>query len=249
MSTSYPTKVLLAFRSGDRCAFPGCPNYLTVDAPDGGDAVVVGEAAHIAGENLTAARYIAEMTEEARNHYDNLIYMCGGHHTQIDKQEAHFTVDYLHRLKRNHEAQVREAMNSAFANVGFPEIAKATEWVCRFKSNFTTQDLAILPPNDKINKNGLNAENRLTITMGLSVARLVGEFIQYEEQMDSDFSERLTAGFLAEYHRLRHDGNRGSELFDLMCEFAQRGLRGAAKRSAGIAVLVYLFEKCEVFEK
>jgi len=34
-----------------------------------------------------------------------------------------------------------------------------------------------------------------------------------------------------------------------MCRFAQHGFERQAKRSAGIAVLVYLFEACEVFEK
>src|ERR1700721_1588976 len=92
MSATYPTKLLLAFRSGDRCAFLGCSKQLTVDAPSGGDAVVVGEAAHIAGEKPEAPRYIATMSDEERNHYDNLIYLCGDHHTQIDKQHSHFPI-------------------------------------------------------------------------------------------------------------------------------------------------------------
>ena len=34
-----------------------------------------------------------------------------------------------------------------------------------------------------------------------------------------------------------------------MCAFAQRGLKRQADKTAGIAVLVYLFEICDVFEK
>src|SRR5512140_292343 len=104
MSATYPTKLLLAFRSGGRCAFPGCSTDLTVDAPTGDGVVVVGEAAHIAGENPTAARYDSKMSEDARDHYANLIYLCANHHTQIDKQEAHFAVDMLLQMKANHEA-------------------------------------------------------------------------------------------------------------------------------------------------
>jgi len=90
MSASYATKMVLAFRSGDRCAFPGCPRNLTLDATSNSDAVVTGETAHIAGENSTAARYDPTMTDEERNHYNNLIYLCGDHHTQIDEQEKAF---------------------------------------------------------------------------------------------------------------------------------------------------------------
>ncbi|MFZ1548771.1 MAG: HNH endonuclease [Candidatus Nitrotoga sp.] len=249
MSATYPTKLLLAFRSGNRCAFPNCSSQLTVDAPTKGNSVVIGEAAHIAGENPTAARYDSAMSEAARNSYDNLIYLCASHHTQIDKQEAHFAVNELVQLKVDHEMKVREGMNFAFAQIGFPELQMATEWVNHFQPGEESQDFSLLPPGEKILKNDLKNGSRITITMGLSVAKLVGDFVQHEAQIDSDYPERLKAGFLEEYFRLRREGHRGDDLFDLMCDFAQRGLDVQSKRSAGLAVLVYLFEKCDVFEK
>ena len=249
MSASYRTKLLLAFRSGDRCAFLGCPRQLTVDAPAGGDPVVLGEAAHIAGEQPDAARYDAAMTGIQRNHYDNLIYLCADHHTQIDKQEAHFSVDALHRLKRDHEAKVREGLNAAFAQIGFLELQLATTWVNRYQPAADAGDLSLLAPEDKIMRNNLTNGSRVTITMGLSVAALVGDFVQQEALIDSDYPEQLKAGFLEEYFRLRRAGYRADELFDCMCEFSQRGLQGQSQRSAGLAVLIYLFEKCDVFEK
>jgi len=249
MSSLYPTKLLLAFRSGDRCAFPGCLRQLTVDAPAGGDPVVLGEAAHIAGEKEKAARYDASMADHQRNHYSNLIYLCGDHHTQIDKQHAHFPVDALHRFKTEHEAKVQEGLNAAFAQIGFPELQSATAWVNGYQPDTDSVDLSLLAPEDKIRRNDLTNVSRVTITMGLSVARLVGDFVQSEALIDPDYPERLKAGFLAEYFRLRLAAHRGDELFDLMCEFSQRGLKGQSQRSAGFAVLVYLFEKCDVFEK
>ena len=249
MSASYPTKMLLAFRSGDHCAFPACTKHLTVDAPSGGDAVVVGEAAHIAGEKPDAPRYLATMSDAERDHYDNLIYLCGDHHTQIDKQEPHFPIASLLKLKSDHVAKVREAMNAAFEQIGFPQLQIATAWVYRFQPSRDDQDYSVLPPEAKIQKNKLNSGSRVTITMGLSVAKVVGDFIQNEAQIDSEYPEKLKTGFLQEYYRLRQLGFQGDDLFDLMCEFAQRGMKGQAQRSAGLAVLVYLFEKCDVFEK
>src|ERR1700730_12551352 len=51
------------------------------------------------------------------------------------------------------------------------------------------------------------------------------------------------------HHRLRHLGHKGNELFELMCAFSQRGLKSQGDRTAGLAVLIYLFEICDVFEK
>ena len=216
MSASYPTKVLLAFRSGGRCAFPGCPRQLTVDAPAGGDPVVIGEAAHIAGEQPNAARFDVSMTDEQRNHYCNLIYLCCDHHAQIDKQHTHFQVEALHRLKADHEAKVREGLNAAFAQIGFPELQLATAWVNRYQPDTGAADLSLLAPEEKIRRNDLTNGSRVTITMGLSVARLVGDFVQQEALIDPDYPARLKAGFLEEYFRLRRAGNRADALFDLL---------------------------------
>lgn len=249
MSVSYPTKLLLAFRSGDRCAFPRCGCTLTVNSESGSNPAVTGEAAHIAGERTDAARYNQSMTDEQRNHYKNLIYLCGDHHTQIDKQEKDFPVNRLLIMKADHEAKVREAMNIAFADVGFPELAQATAWISRMQAGQPSNDYSVIPPDKKIQKNGLSSDSQITITMGLGVVREVRAFIEQEAELDSDFPERLKAGFLEEYYRLRKEGHRGDDLFDLMCQFAQRGLKEQSKRSAGLAVLIYLFECCEVFEK
>jgi hypothetical protein len=249
MSASYPTKLLLAFRSGDHCALPQCSRALTVDSPSGTNPVIIGVAAHIAGENPSAARYNATMTDEQRDDYTNLIYLCGDHHTQIDKQAADFPVNKLLQLKIDHELKVRNAMNSALADVGFPELEQATQWIVKIDPAQFSYDLTLIPPEDKILKNELSNASKGTITMGLSVVREVRAFVENEAKIDSAFPDRLRAGFLQEYFRLRREKYKGDDLFDMMCQFAQQGMIQQAKRSAGLAVLIYLFEACEVFEK
>ena len=247
MSVNYPTKLILAFHSGDRCAFMNCELRLSVDGEQS-NPVVTGEVAHISGEKAGAARHDESMTEEQRNHYNNLIYLCGDHHTQIDKQEAEFPVDRLHRIKKEHEAKVSEALNEAFASVGFPALEEATRWLTQVQPGEATQDFLLIAPEAKLKKNVMGRGSRAIVTMGLSVAREVQTYIKYVAQTDSDFPERLKVGFLNEYYRLKQEGHVGDSLFDLMCRFAQRGLEEQASRSAGLAVLVYLFESCEVFE-
>lgn len=92
MSATYPTKLFLAMKSGNLCAFPDCKKSLTSEGVESKPAVI-GEAAHIYGENpgtdkkKPSARFREDMTEAQRDHYDNLIYLCPTCHTTIDKQE------------------------------------------------------------------------------------------------------------------------------------------------------------------
>lgn len=249
MRPSETTKRLLAFWSGDRCAFPGCPKNLTVEGVGDTDPAITGEAAHIAGEKPGSARYDPRMTDDERSRYDNLIYLCGDHHVQVDKQQAAFPCEKLLKMKRDHEARAREGMNAAFASIGFTELAHAVKWVLRIKPAELTKDYGVISPEEKIRRNEMTNRSRLSIRMGLGVAKEVRAFVESEARVDADFPERLRAGFLEEYYKQRRSGARGDDLFDLMCAFSQQGLKSQAERSAALAILVYLFEACEVFEK
>ncbi len=257
MSLSYSTKVRLAFRSGNRCALPGCGQELSPKSKTG-DPVSLGEAAHIAGEHsgkegkANSARYDPDMTSEARNHYNNLIYLCPNCHTKIDaipQGETDYPVALLQKIKSEHEQKVQEGVAEALANVGFPELEEATRWIMQKSPLPTNSDFLLIPPEDKIMINELGNGARKMITMGLTLAHEIRTFIESTAQTDQDFPDRLKSGFLEEYHRLKRQGHSGDELFELMCSFAQRGFREETKKSAGLAVLIYLFEACEVFEK
>ncbi|MCK1338284.1 hypothetical protein ABIB06_007375 [Bradyrhizobium sp. LB8.2] len=249
MGASYPTKILLAFRSGGICAFPGCAKPLVYTAIVGDDTAV-GEAAHIAGEKPAAARYDATMTDAQRDHVDNLIYMCEGDHTVIDKVPADWPTANLLALKATHEEKASAAIAEAFSDVAFPELQHAVAWVSsQPPATVSGPNFDLLPPEEKIKKNDLSNGSRHTIAAGLSSRTTVADFVAAETQLDPDFPDKLKSGFLAEYFRLRHQGHKGNELFELMCAFSQRGLKSQGDRTAGLAVLIYLFEICDVFEK
>lgn len=247
MGASYPTRIILAFRSGGVCAFPKCGKHLTYEAKVGGDTYV-GEAAHIRGEKPTAARYDASMTDDERDNVRNLIYLCTDHHTIIDKVEADWPTSALQELKDSHEKHVRQAMEEAFADVAFPELQNAVSWVAK-QAPAMNGSFDLIAPDEKIKKNALSNGARHIIAAGLTARVTVGEYVEAEAQLDTDFPERLKAGFLEEYYARRKEGHKGDELFELMCAFAQRGLKRQTDKTAGIAVLVYLFEICDVFEK
>lgn len=247
MGASYATRIILAFRSGGVCAFPMCGKHLTYRAQVGDDTYV-GEAAHIRGEKPTAARHDASMTNDERDSVQNLIYLCTDHHTIIDKVAADWPTATLIQLKETHERQVRQAIEATFADVSFPELENAVSWVAG-QAPAPNGSFDLLAPDEKVKKNSLSNGSRHIIAAGLTSRATVSDYVEAEAQLDPDFPDRLKAGFLAEYYARRQEGHKGDELFELMCSFAQRGLRRQADKTAGIAVLIYLFEICDVFEK
>lgn len=252
MGASYPTKLILAFRSGGVCAI--CKKPLTVDSQSGGSPSNVGEAAHIAGEERGAARYDERMTDDVRNGYKNLIYLCSCCHTIIDAKlqgERDYPVERLLKIKEVHEGSVRKQMLDAFSDVGFPELAEATKWAQQFSALEASSDYSLLTVDKKLERNSISIENRAVIASGLSVANEVDKYIKIvaAAQPDDNFPERLKAGFLEEYNRLVRLKCEGDSLFEGMCSFAQKGMKRQVDKTAGLAVLIHFFETCEVFKK
>jgi hypothetical protein len=94
--TDATTKRLFA-RSGNRCAFPKC----TVEIVHGN--TLVGEICHIKAARPGGPRYDPRQTGAERHGYDNLILLCGTHHTVIDDDEEAYTVERLIKMKTDHE--------------------------------------------------------------------------------------------------------------------------------------------------
>ncbi len=245
-------------RSGNRCAMPSCHQLLSSE-PRGGEPVLLGEAAHIAGEHgggkrgRPSARFDPAMTKEERNSLSNLLYVCRNCHALIDAHplgEQEYSVEHLLAIKAEHEEAFNTAMENAVATVGFPELEAATQWVTEIPPPQPGQDYSRVPIEDKIRKHGLSISSRNLISSHLAAAPQVRSFIQSASQDDPGFPERLKSGFLEYYYKLLREGPAtGEDLFNSMCAFARRGFGDIKTQFAAQAVLVYLFETCEVFEQ
>lgn len=252
MSASYPTKVLLAMRSGNLCAFPDCRKELTAGG-DESDPAVVGEAAHIYGEHAgrgkkpPSARYKADMQDEERNHYDNLIYLCPSCHTKIDKQEKDYPAEMLFELKETHESWVHSQLDQGMSDMTFAELEVAAKAIAS-GAHTSPSDLGVIPTDAKIQKNGLTEKSRSYISMGLSRSNEVERFITSMARLDLEYPERLRNGFQTEYEELRKELS-GDTLFMGMLAFAQKGSKNFKQQAASLAILCHLFHLCDVFEK
>jgi hypothetical protein len=86
--------------SGNQCAFPDCTQNI-VDK----EGNMIGEICHIEAAEQGGLRYNPAQTGEEKAHYNNLILLCGNHHTVIDNKDNinKYTVDALKEMKENHE--------------------------------------------------------------------------------------------------------------------------------------------------
>jgi hypothetical protein len=83
--------------SGNRCAFPGCKEFL-VD----GDFDIIGEICHIEAAEPLGVRYNKTSSEEHRRGFENLLILCHKHHIKTNNATI-YTVEKLREIKRNHE--------------------------------------------------------------------------------------------------------------------------------------------------
>lgn len=240
-------KKILLIKSGNRCAMPKCRKELVIDRTPRDRESIIGEIAHIQGEKPSSARYDPNISDEEKNSCDNLIFLCRACHKVIDDQPNKFTVEKLHEIKRKHEKWIIASTREEIIKVTFAELNIVTKYLVSGQPTLS-ESYAIIPPRDKIRRNRLSSTSEQLIIMGLTQVKQVADFIN--KCPDIDTSDRLKRGFVKEYNRLKNVENLlGDDLFNSLLDFASGGSNDFKQKAAGLAVLVYLFEKCEVFEK
>lgn len=204
------------------------------------------EIAHIAGNRPGSSRFDPKMSEDDRNSASNLVVVCPNCHKKIDGDPATYTADRLRAIKKEHEEWVMKSTEESMHQVSFAELDNITKYLMENASD-EAPSYALTHIRDKISKNRLSPSTRQLILMGTTQVKQVGGFI--DKHPDDRFGERLAAGFARQYEAETKKGLSGDDLFDALRQFASQGYRDFRHGAAGLAVLVYLFEKCEVFEK
>lgn len=100
--------------SGNRCAFPNCDSPLVEET-----GTVTGEIAHIRAVSENGPRFDSGQLDEERHSFENLMLLCGRHHTIIDSEVDQYTVALLLEMKHAHEKK-----NAAEINPGDGVIAQ-----------------------------------------------------------------------------------------------------------------------------
>ena len=112
-----------------------------------------------------------------------------------------------------------------------------------------SESITVIPPREKMARNGLTEQTANLISIGLIQSRQVEQFVENMSGLDRTFVGRLTSGFVNEFRQKAGEGLEGDALFAALQLFSAQGSNELSYQCAGLTVLVYLFERCEVFER
>jgi hypothetical protein len=244
----------LFLTSGHYCAYPGCTAAI-VEFTDGGP-IVLGFIAHIEGSSDDGPRPNPGLSAAKRDSYENLLILCGHHHTLVDKVDSDYPVDVLRVWKSAAEQATAQKLSIGAISVSFAELQIVCNAFADGDVGIVSTPMVAVAPQDKMDANALTDAIKPTMNVGLSQASQVAEYIRRQAQLSSRFPERLRAGFVTEYERLLVSGLLGDSLFFALIDF---GTNSAATpqtdmarlfviRAAAAAVLCHLFEVCDIFE-
>ena len=240
-------RALLWSRSGGLCCFPDCDVECVEEAQNEDPSATIGQFGHIEGSSNEGPRPNPSLSERQRDEYPNLILLCPTHHRRVDVFDSVYTVAELRQWKSEREARLREFLTQEMGRVTFSELDVITKALVSNTPD-PPSSISLIPPRDKLERNGLTAQTGYWVTTGIIQSKQVADFVKRMSVIDETFIGRLTNGFIDEYQRQRQAGLEGDALFEAMRLFSFQGLSGYRYQSAGLAVLVYLFEICDVFE-
>ena len=97
--------------SGNQCAEPSCQKNLI--AEDGQS--IISKICHIEAASKNGPRWNANMNDDERRDFSNLILLCDEHHTIIDNKvnEIRFPVSLLKKWKTEHEAKILKLISGS----------------------------------------------------------------------------------------------------------------------------------------
>lgn len=230
---------LLHTKSGNRCAL--CSIMLVKQS------VCIGENAHIYGEKPGSARYDDSKSIEFVNSEPNLVFLCCNCHKVVDTEVPDYPTERLFSIKAEHEKNVVKALQQGAIQYTYAELQVITSFLVQ-ESGRTTGDVNfhLLRLPDKIEKNQLT-DVQGYIDMGLLSVSRIEEYLNLHP--DPSFADKLTSIFVEKYAVLKGEDSDHVSIFNALWDFACNGREDYSYRSAGLAILVYFFEKCEVFEK
>lgn len=248
---SYSPKTLkmLFALSGNRCAAPGCSEQIIAAKTSNSDAMVVGQIAHIYAISVDGPRGKSGLAEKELNQALNLILLCPTHHVKVDGQYETYPATMLIGWKESHEKKYGEALSDSISSVGFAELEIAAKSLLSSSGTTAMSSLAIIPPQEKIERNALGPTTSMLLAMGAAKSAEVEAMLIQAAQLDPQFPDRLSAGFVARYRAAKARGLTGDDIFNDIYEDVGGGGADKGHGAAGLCIIAHLFIICDIFEK
>ncbi|MDR2641627.1 MAG: hypothetical protein LBC74_02415 [Planctomycetaceae bacterium] len=197
------------------------------------------------------------MTNQQRSDINNLVFLCANCHDKVDadKDGKIYSVELLTRWKKEHEEKIRQLISDGFITLDFPELKEAVHWLLARSlpigiTDLNVEQFRLIAIQNKIQKNKLSDHSKFLIVQACSRQTSVEQFIQEWSKNDwvsPTLPERLKLEILHNYCLFQRQGQSGEILFTSMCDFVKRVSSELPVQCAAISILVYFFEKCDIF--
>ena len=229
--------------AGGTCSI--CNKPLCTEASNNGK--IHGEHAHIYGLKHTDNRYDSNLSDEFVNSFENHILVCCDCHTTIDKKPLLpiHSAENLKIFKKRHIDDVALHLGYGINSISFNELEIITRYIVG--SSQCNQELILIKPQEKIDKNKLSSQVSVYIMQGLIQRNLVAQYLQKNPNVN--FANKLRNGLVEKYNELVNSGYAADFLFHELWSYASRGSYESNIRAAGLTVISYFFEICDIFEK
>ena len=163
-------------------------------------STTTGQIAHIEAHSDNGPRANPDLPQQDRDLYDNLILLCPTHHVLVDNQANTYTVEMLRTWKTAQEARHDTFLTHAMPNITFAELEAITN-VLVTGAQLPLSPFTVIPPQDKIARNGLTGQSTLWFNMGMLQIQQVEDYVVTTGSVDRTFVARLTSGFIGEYQQ------------------------------------------------
>jgi ABC-3C protein len=131
-------------------------------------------------------------------------------------------------------------------DVRYDNVQEVLRHIARQESS-VIQDIRPVPP-DKLKFNRSSAHVQNLLTWGRQKADLVGQF--FNDHPNPTYGDEIASVFKNEYENYRRLGVEPDIIFCKLQEFTGGSERGTpVDEAAVLAVLAYLFEQCDIFER
>ncbi len=130
--------------------------------------------------------------------------------------------------------------------VQFKDVVPLLDYVARQSVPVET-DVRVVPPK-KLEYNRLSVDVEFCLRNGMIKANIVRDYL--DRTPDKEMASRVTSAFRAEYDKLRQQKNDPDSIFYGLRFFAQGPFTQLPRTEVAVlAVLAYLFEECDIFER
>ena len=245
MAISNADRERLASLARGVCQFPNCDQQCYLEGTDG-RSVPMRNIAHIISQSDDGPRADPTVPVNERGYYANLLLLCPNHHLEIDSDVIQYPVDVLLGWKEEAEQQHRSEMPRT--EFTFTQLDLIITGIMSAPGD-DDPSVSLTPLREKMILNGLSEQSDLYLRGGLLQVGTVEGYIKEASGLSAVLVSRLIQGFSEEYEQMRSDGLEGDALFTKLRLFSAQGHSDYKYQSAGLSVLVYLFERCEVFER